>query len=899
MKQLQPALLAVALFAATTATPALAQNETQAQPSSQIAAGDVVAQAAAKAEAASQEKYPPYADVLKDSVAIEGAIKLHLKGDQLYAELSPGQLNKDFLVVMAIAKGLGEFPLLGGMTFGDDALWQFRKVDGNIQIVRRNIRFKANPGSPEESAVKLAFTDSILFALPIATRGPGGTVIVDLSPVFMSDLPQIGSMLPGFMFSPNKSNWADVKGFENNVEIQVAATYASGGSLQLDTIPDSRGATVNVHYSISELPQTGYKPRIADDRVGYFLTAVKDFSKAGTDDQFVRYLTRWDLQKKDSSLELSPPVRPIIFYLEKTIPVKYRKPIAEGILEWNKAFEKAGFDRAIQVRQQEESDTWDPEDVRYNTIRWITSNMTFAMGPSRINPITGQILDADIIFDASWVQAWKQEYETFTPSTVAAMTGGPIDIKSYEAEMAKIPPALRHLLHCRCELHSGMSQQFAFGSALLMNKLTGPELAAEQEKLFMQGLKDVTMHEVGHTLGLRHNFKASTMLAIEDMQDPGKTKDTGLAASVMDYTPTNLAPKELKQGDYFSTTIGPYDMWAIEYGYKPLSGGTEGEVAELQKIATRGTEAGLAFSTDEDTRGIDPDPLSNRYDLGKDPLRFAQLRSSQIVELWPGIVEKVVKEGDGYERARQAVSVLLHNHAQAMFFAARYVGGSYVNRDHRGDPNAKAPFVVVEPSKQREALKLLEDNVFNDKPFQFPTELYGYLAPTRWDHWGSPVPSRTDYPAHEVVAILQDRMLAKLLSSLTLTRLHDAELKVPADQDAFTAAELLERLTKAVFVEIETVPAGEFSNRKPAISSLRRNLQRRYLKQLATVAMGDTYAPEDCQTVANMELEKLEGRIKATLAGNDKLDSYTQAHLQDSAKRIRKVLDAQLLTFSP
>jgi hypothetical protein len=245
------------------------------------------------------------------------------------------------------------------------------------------------------------------------------------------------------------------------------------------------------------------------------------------------------------------------------------------------------------------------------------------------------------------------------------------------------------------------------------------------------------------------------------------------------------------------------------------------------------------------------------------------------------------------------VSVLLHNHAQAMFFAARYVGGSYVHRDHRGDANARPPFVVVEATRQREALKLLEDNVFNDKPFQFPPELYGFLAPTRWDHWGSYVPDRTDYPAHEVVLMLQERMLQKLLSSLTLTRLHDAELKVPADLDTLTAAELLERLTKAVFAEVETVPSGEFTNRKPAISSMRRNLQRSYLKRLAEVALGNTYAPEDCQTVANMELEKLEGRIKQTMAGNAKLDNYTQAHLQDSAKRIRKVLDAGLLTFSP
>ncbi len=140
----------------------------------------------------------------------------------------------------------------------------------------------------------------------------------------------------------------------------------------------------------------------------------------------------------------------------------------------------------------------------------------------------------------------------------------------------------------------------------------------------MQGLKEVAMHEVGHTLGLRHNFKASTMLALEDINDPEKTKDTGLAGSVMDYTPVNIVPKGVTQGDYFSTTIGPYDMWAIEYGYKPLSGGTEGEVAELKKIAARSGEPGLAYATDEDTRGIDPDPLVEPFRPGQRPGRVRQ-----------------------------------------------------------------------------------------------------------------------------------------------------------------------------------------------------------------------------------------------------------------------------------
>ena len=152
----------------------------------------------------------------------------------------------------------------------------------------------------------------------------------------------------------------------------------------------------------------------------------------------------------------------------------------------------------------------------------------------------------------------------------------------------------------------------------------------------------------------------------------------------MDYAPANMMPKGVNQGDYFSTTIGPYDMWAIEYGYKPLSGGTEGEVAELKKIAARSGEPGLAYATDEDTRGIDPDPLSNRFDLGKDPIAYAKLRAQLISELWPKVVDEVTKDGDGYQRARRAFGVLLGNHGTAMYFASRYVGGLYVNRDSQG-----------------------------------------------------------------------------------------------------------------------------------------------------------------------------------------------------------------------
>jgi hypothetical protein len=845
-----------------------------------------------------------YKAAIKDATSHSGLIKMHQKGQKLFFELTSGNLDKDYIIVISIARGIAQGQVLGGMSwgFGDDWLWQFRKVDDDIFIVRRNVRFTAKSGSPEEKAVKLAYTDSVLFSLPIVAKSPSGGMLIDVSPVFMADLPQISNALPGFSFSSQRSTWASVKALPENVELEVAATYGSGGGREIDTVPDSRGATINVHYSISTLPSTGYQPRLADDRIGYFLTVIKDFSKPGDQERFVRYINRWDLQKADSSAELSPPKKPIIFWLEKTVPFKYRKAIRDGILEWNKAYEKVGFANAIEVRQQPDNADWDPEDIRYNTFRWITSNAGFAMGPSRVNPTNGQILDADIIFDADFVDFWKEQYETFTAQNVAALTGGPLDLESYREWKRLNPHHLIHGRNCRCELHQNFSRELAFGATWLMaqSQPNANTAGATMDRLIEEGLKEVVMHEVGHTLGLRHNFKASSLLTLKELHNTDKTGSVGITASVMDYAPINLAPKGVKQGHFYSQTIGPYDMWAIEYGYKPLSGSTDGDLKELQKIGARSGEPGHAFATDNDTRGVDSDPLTNRFDLSDDPIGYARQQAEIVASLWPDLVKKTVKDGEGYQQARRAFGILLAQHGRASHFASRFIGGLYVNRHHKGDPNGKPPFEVVEVEKQREAMKLLEDYVFSDKPFSFPPELYNHLASSRWDHWGTLDRERLDYAVHEVIAMWQDRILEQLLSSLTLQRLHDSELKVPVDKDAFTTAELLERLTKAVFAELDSLKPGEFTNRKPAVSSLRRNLQRTYLKRLSNLSLGNTSAPQDCQTVAYAQLQDLKERMtKVKDRGDLKLDAYTKAHFIESASRIEKVLDARISVARP
>ncbi|MFM8577516.1 MAG: zinc-dependent metalloprotease [Planctomycetaceae bacterium] len=830
------------------------------------------------------------ASVLKDFGRVPGLVPMWRRDDKLYAELTPNLMGKEFFVLISIARGIGERSVLGGMTWGDgdDWVWEFRKVDKNIQVVRKNVRFFAAKGSPEEKAVGLAYSDSILFSLPILATTPGGGHLVDLAGIFLSDLPQIARQLPGFSFARDRSTWGAIKGFPDNVEIEVAATYGSSGSVTFDTVPDARGVTVTVHYSLSLLPQNAYRPRLADDRVGYFVTALKDFSQKVDEDRFVRYINRWQLEKAEPSAPLSPPKKPIVFWIEKTVPFAYRPAVRKGIEAWNGAFEKAGFSNAIEVRQQPDQTDWDPEDVNYNTFRWITAGAGFAMGPSRVNPRTGQILDADIIFDGDFLQYWRTQYETFTPATVASLTGWPPTQETSDQNQKACVGG-----RCGCMLFDGHARE----TALAATALAAAELPLspeEKERLVIQGLTLVTMHEVGHTLGLRHNFKASALKSLAEINEPGAG---GFAStSVMDYIPANIVPKGGRQGDYYTAALGPYDLWAIEYGYRPLAGGSpEAERNELNAIAARSGEPALAYATDEDTNPGDPDPLSNRYDLGRDPLEFARSRADLVAQVMPVLVDRMAAQGEGYQRVRQAFGVLLSAHGQAMSIASRLIGGLYTSRSHKGDAAAPAPFTVVPAATQRDALALLEKRMFAAEPFSFPPDLTNRLVATQWLHWGSRSVDREDYPLHEVVLMWQENVLSRLLDPLTLARVQDGELKVSQDAEAFTVAELFSRLSRAILSELETIGPGEHTPRKPAISSLRRGLQRVYTARLGSLAIGATQAPSDAESIAAEELRGVDARIGALLARGDvTLDSYSRAHLVDMQSRIRKVLDARL-----
>lgn len=835
---------------------------------------------AGNADVEAQEK-SKYQQLTEKKTKLSGMWTVYHNDQQLLVELSPTALKQEYIVLPSISKGISRGDVLGGMSwgFGDDVILAFKATEEKIYINQRNVRFTAKPNSPEASAVKLAYRDSILFALPVLTKSPSGGVLVDMTRVFMNDDQKVGAAIgPGFRLMTDRSTFSKVKQFAKNMELEINAVFS--GSSSIETVPNSAGVQVGVHFSVSVLPPVGsdgYKPRVADDRIGYFLTAIKDFSDDNDPEHFKRYINRWNLQKLDSSIKLSPPKKPIRFYMENTVPVYLRPTVEAGIMEWNKAFEKLGFSGAIRVDLQPNDPDFDPESIEYNTFRWITADAGFAMGPSRVDPRTGQILDADIIFDASFLDGWNHRWEIFRPEDVDALMGfaGPV------ADGA-------HQHGPLCALGHHMQRQSAYASAVFFAN-GAVQTDNLPDEFIHQGLKEVVMHEVGHTLGLRHNFKASAWKSFEEIVDPKADINEPTVASVMDYSPANVTVDRDKQGIYYSQTIGPYDYWVIEYGYKPIASKEE---EELKKIASRAGEPQLDYGTDEDTRSVDPDPTSNRFDLGKDPLDYVRRQMEQSMELLPKVVENTVDEGEGYQRARQAFGLLFGEYWRAISFASRFPGGVYVNRDHKGDKDAQPPFELVSAEKQREAMKLIAESAF-DPPSIDGSQL-NFLAASRWRHWGVRDVDRLDYPIHDVMLSLQDRVLGSVLSSLTLERILDNEFKTK-EEEAYTLAEHMSSIVDSLFTELNQKKEAKYTNREPLISSFRRNLQRQALKRLGTIVSHGSGAPSDARTLTRMHLNEVKKKATALLKSPKvTLDDYSKAHLLESISVIDTVLKAEL-----
>lgn len=901
-----------------------------------------------------QPELQPFDEAIKDHEKLQGLFTLyrHPETGKVLAEIRPDQLDRNFLAVMTLESGLGERGIYRGIPL-NDLMFNFRRLKNNLQFVIPNTNFRTQMGDPQERSLSQSFSDSILISLPIHSIHPKSkSLLIDIDPLILSDaLTNLNKTLSNrlgapFMADPNKSYLSNAQTFPQNIEIESVFGFTgttlpkSDFSLpDLTTVPDSNAFTLKVRYSFSQLPaQNAYRPRLADERVGYFVTAYQDLSKKSAKTPFVRYINRWHLEKQNPNEPISPPKQPITFWIENTVPLEYRNAVREGALMWNSAFEKIGFKDAIVVKQMPDRADWDPADIRYNTIRWFNSvDAFFAMGPSRVNPLTGQILDADIIIDSNLIRSIKQDYGNIAQQNhwqnmpfLSLLTGDShlcsygmnarrlqydkLAILKKQAIALSTDAPVRNdnlFMSSASDLCYGMEAvaQFKLGAmslSLFDNVLPSSDRMKEYINQFV---REVTAHEVGHTLGLRHNFHGSGMLSPDELNNPEITRKRGLSASVMDYNGVNLAPQGVKQGEFFTSKVGAYDEWAIAYGYTPINAIVpSGELKELTKIASLAAKPELAYATDEDeSAGLDP--LTQAHDLSNDLVTYAQWQFDNARMMWNRIEKRYPGQGASFDDTKTAFNQVFRYYAANLYSLVPYVGGQAFNRYRSGDAIGRLPFEPLPVTKQREALAAIQKNLFAADALSFSPNLLNKLAPSRWNHWGdSPDEFSLDYPIHRRILSLQTFVLSDLLSSNRLQRLRDTELKTNAG-DALTLPELFENLQQGIWTEILT-PTNDLTQ----ISSLRRSLQRQHMNLLVNLALRNRFSmdkidnfldlvvgirtinpPEDARTLAWYQLRQLRDRLANVLRDrSDKLDTYTKAHLEETSDRITKAIDAKL-----
>ncbi|MGQ0614410.1 MAG: zinc-dependent metalloprotease [Planctomycetaceae bacterium] len=850
-------------------------------------------------EEAAPKAYPDFAEVTRHMKAQEGLFTLYRYApddeardrETLLCRIPAALLGQDLLFLTSISHG----GVYTGWMWGDALVrWELRGK--NLLLATPDLRFIEKEDNPITDVVKRTYNRTFLAAVPIVTMADGDPVI-DLGPLLKSDL---AGLADAGGPDASLSSWTKVKTFPENVLVEVDLAFPGGMG----------GRTVGVSYGFRKLPALdAYTPRAADDRVGYFLTARSDWTKpTEARDLFERYLHRWQLEKGDASLALSPPKRPITFIIEKTVPVRWRRWVRQGILSWNAAFERIGIHDAIAVQQQTDDNEYkdhDPEDARYNFFRWIVSGSAFAMGPSRVDPRTGQILDADIIMDDSMIRAWMEELNLFAPGGAAKYkapgfarwlaknpgrsAGRAVVGEGGEAAEGGRGARSRHA----CGYAEGLRHQTALVHHALLATAAGKEIP---EHFFGEIIRETVAHEVGHTLGLRHNFKGSSWLSLEEIRRRRQETDEPTTASVMDYNPILFfAGDEMAKVRHFTTpAIGPYDLWAIEYGYAvPQESQTEEEL--LKSIAARCSEAGHDYATDEDTLWVvSPDPQVERWDMSSDAIAWNRARVALCDQALRSLAKWAVRAGESRSWLRQAFEILFFERARTSDLVVKLLGGQAFHRDHLGDPGARAPFVPVTPARQREALRFLGETILHEGFFKIDPALLNDLAPPRWDHWGAFLADRLDYPIHEQIALLQWWTLIDLSSEPLLQRVYDAELKSAAP-DRFTAAELIQGTRDLVWRQVMRPGAQPPVAGQPFLTSVGRGLQREYLSLMLDIVRqppGAMLSP-DLHAMMRHALRELSDSLGALLAAEKGLDFASRAHFAESKSLIDRVLDAK------
>ncbi|MFM1757352.1 MAG: hypothetical protein RL621_2349 [Bacteroidota bacterium] len=647
------------------------------------------------------------------------------------------------------------------------------------------------------------------------------------------------------MLNTSKSKYAQLRSFQDNTDVVVDLSYdnpnvmANGGA----DIADPRYVRVRMQHSFIAMPKNNFVPRKDDPRIGYFMEEVNDQTSISPT-PYKDMIHRWHLVKKDPSAAISDPVEPLVYWIENTTPLEYRQAIFDAGTRWNEAFEKAGFSNAVQMKIMPDNATWDPADIHYNVIRWVASSQPSygAIGPSFVNPRTGQILGTDITVE--WYSG------SATPINDELFNGA-----SYNSHDIQIP---HFNTKDYCNLANELKAQYTAGlTTLELNGASDKEI----KEMHKQFLNYLIMHEMGHTLGLNHNMKSSQMLSPAEVNNTAITHKIGLMGSVMDYPAINIALDKSKQGDYYTTKAGPYDLWAIEYGYTPFK--PEEEEAGLAKIAARSTDPKLAFGNDGDDMrapGSGIDPRVNVNDFTNDAVGYAEERFKIVNNLMGKLVSKYSKPGKSYAELRARYGSLLSQRRNMIAAASRYIGGIYVDRAFPEQKSATKPYTPVPLAIQKKAMTTLGKYVFAPNAYEADAQVFPYLQLQRR---GFNQGRGEDFKVTANLNALSTGALDQILHPNTLQRITNTRLY----GNEYSVADVMNDLVKQIF------DADINSN----VNVYRQYLQSSFVKSAGQLLADNSPLDNVSKSATYYTLKKLRTKLANAVSTNEETKAHRAA----------------------
>ena len=764
-----------------------------------------------KTEESKKDKTKSISDLTKKSEKFEGLFTIYqdTTDGSIKMTIKEDQIGMEFIYFSQSTDGVTAVRGFRGNYRGSKVI-RIQKYFNKIEFIAVNTSSYFDPENAISKASKANMPDAVIASIKIEAENDG-TYLIDANKLFLSEtFSQIKpTNFPGqspFAFTlgnlnKDKTKINDIRSYPENTDIEVEYVYSKSSVLNGGNrdVTDGRNVSLKVYHSLIEMPKNDYQPLFEDPRIGYFTTQVTDMTSP-ENTNYRDLVHRWNLVKKDPTASISEPVEPIVWWMENTTPVNLRPIIKAAAEKWNIAFEDAGFKNAIVIKQQPDDAEWDAGDIRYNVLRWTASPFPpfGGYGPSFVNPRTGQILGADIMFEFRSVLGRYRTEKVFNENS-----------SEYINET--------HNQHkgCQASEYGAMNSEFA---GLILQYIDGEPL--EDSKIVKEFLHYLILHEIGHTLGLNHNMKASQMHDIKALNNISLTEEVGLMGSVMDYPSVNASRNRSEQGLYFTMRPGPYDIWAIQFAYQQ-----DRSEEETKALLDRSTEHDLMFGNDADdmrSPGKAIDPRVNIYDLSSDAIGFGIERLELVKELSTNILEKYNEENTSHQDQRIAFLAMLRQYRDVANVTSRYIGGIYIDRAMIGQKGATQPYTPVDLATQKRAMMSLGKYIFATDAMSFSAEIYANAAQQRR---GFNFFSRTeDIKIHDRILSIQVGALNHILHPTTLQRIVDTEVY----GNEYKLSSMMDDLTNSIFK----------SDISGNVNTFRQNLQLAYTQKLIQMLVG-------------------------------------------------------------